>query len=217
MPRSRLSCMRFCVVHELRVACFKQLFATLRPFVQGFPNLSTKSKLEKGIRGEIDNGVRVLSQDDPRLFESPKEVDIDELIDPVHFASSEGQFGDDAPATVRMLDDSLLTMADTTAPYQAEKKSYTSSEDLPTLPLLPSPLLCPRRAFLASLILASKFMQDKCYSNRAWAKLAGLPAREIAPLRARFGRGPWMETLGWQDASVLRAVAQPKCRRHLSG
>ncbi|KAK6964708.1 hypothetical protein R3P38DRAFT_3300419 [Favolaschia claudopus] len=45
---------------------------------------------------------------------------------------------------------------------------------------LPSPLLCPRRAFLASLILASKFTQDTCYSNRAWAKLSGLPAREIS-------------------------------------
>ena len=32
---------------------------------------------------------------------------------------------------------------------------------------LPSPLLFPRRAFLASLILASKFFQDKCYSYRA--------------------------------------------------
>jgi len=40
---------------------------------------------------------------------------------------------------------------------------------------LPSPLLCPRRTFLAALILASKFIQDKCYSNRAWAKLSGLP------------------------------------------
>jgi len=147
----------------------------------------------EGIRGEIDHGVRVLSQDDPRLLESPKEVDIDELIDPVLFASSEGQFGDDAPPTVRMLDDSLLTMPDTTASYQVENKSCTSSEDIPTLPLLPSPLLCPRRTFLASLILASKFMQDKCYSNRAWAKLAGLPAREIGRCERALG-----EALGWR-------------------
>jgi hypothetical protein len=34
---------------------------------------------------------------------------------------------------------------------------------------LPSPLLCPRRTFLASIILASKFTQDRCYSNKAWA------------------------------------------------
>ena len=36
-----------------------------------------------------------------------------------------------------------------------------------------SHLLCPRRMLLASVILASKFLQDKCYSNRAWAKLSG--------------------------------------------
>jgi hypothetical protein len=161
----------------------------LRPRI---PELVHQEQTGDGIRGEIDNGVRVLSQDDPRLFESPKAVDIDELIDPAHFASSEA-FGDDAPPTVRMLDDSLLTMPDTTAPYQVEKKSGTSSEDFPTRPLLPSPLLCPRRAFLASLILASKFMQDKCYSNRAWAKLAGLPAREIGRCERALG-----EALGWR-------------------
>jgi len=85
--------MRFCVVHELHVACFKQLFATLRPFIQGYPNLSTKSKVAKESvgRGEIDHAKRVLSQDDPRLLELPIEVDIDELIDLVHFASSESQ------------------------------------------------------------------------------------------------------------------------------
>ncbi|KAJ7159185.1 hypothetical protein C8R43DRAFT_869878 [Mycena crocata] len=33
-----------------------------------------------------------------------------------------------------------------------------------------------QRAFLASLIPASKFTQDKCYSNRAWAKLSGSSA-----------------------------------------
>ncbi|KAI0311240.1 hypothetical protein OF83DRAFT_1038105, partial [Amylostereum chailletii] len=38
---------------------------------------------------------------------------------------------------------------------------------------------CPRRTFLVSLILASKFTQDKGHTNCAWARLAGLPAREI--------------------------------------
>ncbi|KAJ6499105.1 hypothetical protein C8R45DRAFT_104114 [Mycena sanguinolenta] len=58
---------------------------------------------------------------------------------------------------------------------------------------LPSPLLCPRRAFLASLILASKFTQDKCYSNRAWAKLSGLPAREIGRCERALG-----DALDWR-------------------
>ena len=180
LRRSRTSC------SVLQTAlCYIE---ALRPTI---PELVHQEQTGEGIRGEMDHGVRVLSQDDPRLLESPKEVDINELIDPVRFASSEGQFSYDAPATVRMLDDSL-PMPDETA-CQIEKKSRASSEDLPTLPPLPSPLLCPRRTFLASLILASKFMQDKCYSNRAWAKLAGLPAREIGRCERALG-----EALGWR-------------------
>ncbi|KAI9268386.1 cyclin-domain-containing protein [Helicostylum pulchrum] len=38
---------------------------------------------------------------------------------------------------------------------------------------------CGRRMFLASLIVASKFVQDKTYRNSAWAKIAGLPVQEI--------------------------------------
>ncbi|KAF7334147.1 hypothetical protein MVEN_02320800 [Mycena venus] len=57
----------------------------------------------------------------------------------------------------------------------------------PPLPSLPSPLLCPRRAFLASLILADKFMHDKCYSNRDWAKLSGLTVREIGRCERALG------------------------------
>ena len=64
-------------------------------------------------------------------------------------------------------------------------ESFTLSS---TTSSLPSPLLCPRRAFLASLILASKFFQDKCYSNRAWAKLSGLPPREIGRCERALGQ-----------------------------
>lgn len=38
---------------------------------------------------------------------------------------------------------------------------------------------CGRRMFLASLVVASKFVQDKTYRNSAWAKIAGLPVNEI--------------------------------------
>ncbi|KAI8988222.1 hypothetical protein BDF20DRAFT_953119 [Mycotypha africana] len=38
---------------------------------------------------------------------------------------------------------------------------------------------CGRRMFLASLITASKFVQDKTYRNSAWAKIAGLPVMEV--------------------------------------
>ncbi|KAI9478768.1 MAG: cyclin-domain-containing protein [Benjaminiella poitrasii] len=38
---------------------------------------------------------------------------------------------------------------------------------------------CGRRMFLASLVVASKFVQDKTYRNSAWAKIAGLSVTEI--------------------------------------
>lgn len=38
---------------------------------------------------------------------------------------------------------------------------------------------CGRRMFLASLVVASKFVQDKTYRNSAWAKIAGLSVSEI--------------------------------------
>ncbi|SAM05435.1 hypothetical protein [Absidia glauca] len=38
---------------------------------------------------------------------------------------------------------------------------------------------CGRRMFLASLVVASKFVQDKTYRNSVWAKIAGLPVQEI--------------------------------------
>jgi len=54
-------------------------------------------------------------------------------------------------------------------------------------PLVPSPLLCPRRTFLASLILASKFLQDRRYSNQTWAKLSGLSPREVCRCEKALG------------------------------
>ncbi|GAA6034110.1 hypothetical protein JCM8097_000700 [Rhodosporidiobolus ruineniae] len=47
------------------------------------------------------------------------------------------------------------------------------------LDLQTSPVLCGRRMFLASLISASKYLQDRNYSNRAWAKISGLSVQEI--------------------------------------
>ena len=43
-----------------------------------------------------------------------------------------------------------------------------------------NPLLCGRRMFLAALICASKFLQDRNYSNQAWAKIAGLDVAELS-------------------------------------
>ncbi|KAF8332070.1 uncharacterized protein EI90DRAFT_2919227, partial [Cantharellus anzutake] len=50
-----------------------------------------------------------------------------------------------------------------------------------------SPLHDARRTFLASLVLASKFQQDRAYSNKAWAKLSGLPAQEVTRCENALG------------------------------
>jgi len=71
--------------------------------------------------------------------------------------------------------------------------SYPEDDSSNAISMPPSPLLCPRRTFLASLILASKFMQDKCYSNRAWSKLSGIPARELSCCERALG-----DALNWR-------------------
>ncbi|KAJ1020134.1 hypothetical protein NDA16_004414 [Ustilago loliicola] len=45
---------------------------------------------------------------------------------------------------------------------------------------------CPRRMFLASIMVASKFVQDRTYSNRAWAKISGLPPKDLGKLERAF-------------------------------
>lgn len=40
-------------------------------------------------------------------------------------------------------------------------------------------LMCGRRMFLAALILASKYLQDRNYSAKAWSKMSGLNVHEI--------------------------------------
>ncbi|KAG8709076.1 hypothetical protein FRC09_000887 [Ceratobasidium sp. 395] len=51
----------------------------------------------------------------------------------------------------------------------------------------PSPLIGPRRTFLASLVLASKFLLDKAFSNKTWAKLSGLEALEVGKCERVLG------------------------------
>ncbi len=60
---------------------------------------------------------------------------------------------------------------------------------------LPSALLFHRRASLTSLILAIKFFQDKCYSNRAWAKCC------------ERALGQALEWRLWVGKSLLQAVS----------
>lgn len=46
-------------------------------------------------------------------------------------------------------------------------------------------LLCNRRTFLASVMISSKFLQDRTFSNRAWSKISGLDVQELSRVERR--------------------------------
>ncbi|KAH9205175.1 hypothetical protein DL95DRAFT_95459 [Leptodontidium sp. 2 PMI_412] len=48
------------------------------------------------------------------------------------------------------------------------------------------PLQCQRRMFLAALILAWKYTQERSYSSRAWVQISGLSSKEINANEAVF-------------------------------
>ncbi|TGZ85456.1 hypothetical protein EX30DRAFT_24326 [Ascodesmis nigricans] len=52
---------------------------------------------------------------------------------------------------------------------------------------------CGRRMFLAALILASKYLQDRNYSARAWSKISGLNTHEINVNEKAF-----LEAIDWR-------------------
>ncbi|KAE8228796.1 hypothetical protein CF326_g6261 [Tilletia indica] len=49
-------------------------------------------------------------------------------------------------------------------------------------------ILCGRRMFLASVMVASKFLQDHNYSYHAWARISGLPIPELGAMERCFLR-----------------------------
>lgn len=99
-----------------------------------------------------------------------------------------------------------MDITESTAPPVASTSGKQPFLPLAPLPPMLSPLLCPHRTFLACLILTSKFLQDRSYSNKVWAKLAGVPPREIDRRSAR------MVTLGWQaSVDTDRTWGQPHC------
>ncbi|KAF8928226.1 hypothetical protein BGZ47_001754 [Haplosporangium gracile] len=66
-----------------------------------------------------------------------------------------------------------------TTPPSLSPLSHTSSASTSPVLAKSEPVGCGRRMFLAALILASKFQQDRTYSNKAWSKISGLPVSEI--------------------------------------
>ncbi|KIO33409.1 hypothetical protein M407DRAFT_3963 [Tulasnella calospora MUT 4182] len=69
----------------------------------------------------------------------------------------------------------------------SDKASKATTPAAPTQVLATHPLLDARRTFLASLVLATKFIQDKAYSNKAWAKLSGLAGKEVGRCERALG------------------------------
>ena len=77
-------------------------------------------------------------------------------------------------------------------------------------------LQCGRRMFLAALILASKYLQDRNYSARAWSKISGLTVNEINTNEMAFLQAvnwklhvpePLFER--WQDILIKYTSQQP--------
>lgn len=95
---------------------------------------------------------------------------------------------------VRQGPDAMVT-ASADAQERARRTRRRRIPPVPATPLppRPSPLLCPRRMFVAALILACKFTQDRVYSNRAWARISGLEPREISRCERALG-----EALDWR-------------------
>lgn len=53
-------------------------------------------------------------------------------------------------------------------------------------------LRCGRRAFLAALMIASKYVQDRNYSTRAWSKISGLATKQLCENELLF-----LQAIGW--------------------
>lgn len=181
----------------------------IRPKV---PELVREENTGQGVKGEPESASRIVPATDAELEREGTFMSLDSIINTDHCS-------EDVMDTVRVSDgasDNTLIASegdlrqDSTV-LQGNKKQKSSGLPLPPLPPLPSPLLCPRRAFLAALILASKFTQDKCYSNRAWAKLSGLPPREIGRCERALGEALewrlWVGKLPPAQAPAVQAIS----------
>ncbi|EPQ57385.1 hypothetical protein GLOTRDRAFT_137720 [Gloeophyllum trabeum ATCC 11539] len=206
------------------------------------PELMRKERDGEGAKGESESASRIIfpeEEDAEALGVSLESISSKCYVSPATTSSGDEQ-DTDVMDTVRIQDgcaaapQSQSTAGPSTSLAESstrfagchpcmegiQKKPKGPSAPLPPLPRLPSPLLCPRRAFLASLILASKFMQDKCYSNRAWAKLSGLHPREIG--RCERALGDALEWRLWvgkaptkSESAGARGVARCKSEADL--
>lgn len=156
------------------------------------PELIEREMQGLGVKGELELDDRILrdTEEDITLSEANNSkagpfpgVGLETELMPMESL-------DENVSTVLQVDTSTAIqneLQQTSTTENTMKRRKVPAKPLTPLPPLPSPLLCPRRAFLAALILASKFLQDRCYSNRAWAKLSGLPPREVGRCERALG------------------------------
>ncbi|KDR75230.1 hypothetical protein GALMADRAFT_249214 [Galerina marginata CBS 339.88] len=163
-----------------------------------------RPKVSELLRQE-NMGVRAHYQPDSRIQPAtPEELEREAELCAMEESS---QTFDDSMKTIRVTDcgpEELEMSAESDRASISSLIAEPSVTSKPSsTPSLPSPLLCPRRAFLASLILASKFFQDKCYSNRAWSKVSGLPPREIGRCERALGQAlEWRLWVGKTPVSL---------------
>ncbi|KAF9222573.1 hypothetical protein BS17DRAFT_783060 [Gyrodon lividus] len=181
-----------------------------------------RAKLPELVRREKSGlGTTTAAESGDRITQGEVNIDIvDTDLDGQTSSTQASWYSSSLLATVRINPVTYGAGASfaTEPEFDADKvpvdKPKANNAFLAPLPPLPSPLLCPRRTFLASLILASKFMQDRCYSNRAWAKLSGLPPREIGRCERALGEALewrlWVGKLPAAQTASTRALTKSK-------
>jgi hypothetical protein len=130
-----------------------------------------------------------------KLAATKKEEEVKELesecMERVYF---DGEAGRDAYPSPPESPSSTVDQDEQREEEEEAKPVETLTERLTRLlEVQKSPLLCGRRMFLASLISASKYLQDRNYSNKAWSKISGLDIKEINSNERAF-----LELVEWE-------------------
>lgn len=229
-PESNLVSIKAFVYEVLRRSktsgCVLQTALCYLEAIRGQVNhLQQREKTGLGSQDKADQGGKIVLFDDLPEEEKQRIRQLEEEEAAQDAMTSVSAPLSDGAATVRVLDDLELSapVASFSIPiagqstnggsFQGSLAPQTSVMPAPNLrpvtppqPQLPSPLLCPRRSFLAALILATKFSQDRCYSNKAWAKLSGLPPREIGRCERALGQAlDWRMWVGKGEACKSEA------------
>ncbi|KAG8690984.1 hypothetical protein FRC11_007627 [Ceratobasidium sp. 423] len=82
------------------------------------------------------------------------------------------------------------------------RRAITDSDDESSA--MDSPLLDPRRVYLAAVILGSKFLLDRTYTNKTWAGVSGLEALEVGRCERALAEAlQWRLWIGPNDSSSV--------------